>query len=109
MCSYIAHNNWCCVGCPSDFLVPLPLLLYPRGRGYREGSRVGYQMIPNKTISLLAYFSYISIDIIIYALKSTSWFSRFLWMVGRVVTDPFLGFLSPSEVVPRVLILVKMK
>jgi hypothetical protein len=27
-------------------------------------------------------------------------------MVGRVVTDPSLGLLSPCEVVPRVLILI---
>jgi hypothetical protein len=27
-------------------------------------------------------------------------------MVGRVITDPSLGFLSPFEVVPRVLILI---
>jgi hypothetical protein len=36
-----------------------------------EGNRVGYNMIPIKTISLLAYLTYIFIDIIIYALGST--------------------------------------
>jgi hypothetical protein len=51
------------------------LLIYPRGggvEGYKECSRVGYNMIPIRTLSLLAYFTYISIDIIIYAIGSTS-------------------------------------
>jgi hypothetical protein len=51
--------------------VPLPLLLYPRGRGYKEGNRVNYNMILIKTLSLLAYFTYIFIDMIIYVLEST--------------------------------------
>jgi hypothetical protein len=62
--------------------VSLPLLLYPRGRGYKEGNRVSYNMIPIRTLSLLAYFTNIFIDIIIYALESTPWSSRILWMVG---------------------------
>jgi hypothetical protein len=86
--------------------VPVLLLLYPRGKGYKEGNQVSYDMIPIRTLSLLAYFTYISIDIIIYALGSTSWFSGIFWMVGRVVADPSLGLLSPYEVVPQVLILV---
>jgi hypothetical protein len=85
--------------------------LYPSfyiqgGRGYREGNRVGYNMISSMTLSLLAYFTYISIDIIIYALESMSWSSGFFWMVGRVVTNHSLGFPSPCEVVPWVLILI---
>jgi hypothetical protein len=63
-------------------------------------------MITNKTLSLLDYFTYISIDIIIYAVGSTSWSYRIFWMVGRVITNPSLGLLSPCEVVPRVLILI---
>jgi hypothetical protein len=51
--------------------VPLTLLLYPRGRGYKEGNRVDYNIISIITLSLLAYFTYIFIDIIIYALGST--------------------------------------
>jgi hypothetical protein len=43
-------------------------LLYPRGRGYKEGNRVGYNTISIRTLSLLVYFTYIFIDIIIYAL-----------------------------------------
>jgi hypothetical protein len=44
--------------------------LYPSfyiqgGRGYKKGNRVGYNMIPIRTLSLLAYFTYILIDIII--------------------------------------------
>jgi hypothetical protein len=85
--------------------------LYPSfyiqgGRGYKEGNRVGYNMISIRTLSLLAYFTYIFIDIIIYALGSTSWSSRFFWMVGRVVANPSLGLLSLCGLVPQVPILV---
>jgi hypothetical protein len=86
--------------------LPLPLLLYPRGSGYNEGNQVNYNMIPIRTLSLLAYFTYIFIDIIFYALGSTSWSSEIFWMVGRVIADPSLGLSSPSEAVPLVLILV---
>jgi hypothetical protein len=71
-----------------------------RGRGYKEGNRVCYNMIPNMTLTLLAYFTYISIDIIIYVLGSTSWSSEIFWMVGQVVADSSMGLLSPCEVVP---------
>jgi hypothetical protein len=37
---------------------------------------------------------------------SQSWSSRIFWMVGQVIKDPSLGFLSPCEVVPWVLILI---
>jgi hypothetical protein len=88
--------------CLFSFLgVALPLLLYPRGQDYKEGNRVGYNMIPIMTLSLLAYFTYISIDIIIYALGSMSWSSGIFWLVGRVIADPSLGLLSPCRVVPR--------
>jgi hypothetical protein len=40
-------------------IVPLPLLLYPKGQGYKEGNRVGYNMILIRIVSLLAYFAYI--------------------------------------------------
>jgi hypothetical protein len=63
--------------------VPLPLLLYPRGRGYKEGNQVSYNMIPIMTLYLLAYFTYIIIDIIIYALGITPWSSGIFWMVGE--------------------------
>jgi hypothetical protein len=76
------------------------------GRGYKEDNRVSYNMIPIRTLSLLDYFTYIFIDILIYALVSTSWFSGIFWMVGRVVTDPSLGLSCPCDVVPHVLILV---
>jgi hypothetical protein len=42
------------------------------GRGYNEGNRVGDNMILIKTLPLLAYFTYIFIDIIIYVLVSRS-------------------------------------
>jgi hypothetical protein len=58
------------------------------------------------TLSLLAYFTYISIYIIIYSLGSTSRSSEIFWMVGRVITDPSLGLASPCEVVPQILIVV---
>jgi hypothetical protein len=54
------------------FGVPLPLLLYPKGQDYKECNRVSYNMIPIRTLSLLTYFTYIFIDIIIYALGSMS-------------------------------------
>jgi hypothetical protein len=55
--------------------------LYPSfgiqgGGGYKEGNRVGYNMIIIRTLSLLVYFTYIFIDIIIYALGSTPLSSR---------------------------------
>jgi hypothetical protein len=86
--------------------MPLPLLLYPRGWVYKEGNQVGYNMISNKTLSLLIYFTYISIDIIIYSLWSTSWSSKISWMVGWVVTNHSLGLPSPCDVVPWALNLV---
>jgi hypothetical protein len=77
-----------------------------KGRDYKEGNWVNYNMILIRTLSLLVYFTYIFIDIIFYVLGSTHWSSGIFWMVGRVVTDPSLGLLSPCEVVPRVLILI---
>jgi hypothetical protein len=59
-------------------------------------------MITMRAISLLAYFT----DITIYALRSTLWSSRILWIVGRVIADSSLDLLSPCGVVPHVLILV---
>jgi hypothetical protein len=67
---------------------------------------VSYNMIPIRTLPLLAYFTYYFIDIIIYALGSTPWSSIIFWMVGRVVVNPSLRFLSLCEVVPWVPILV---
>jgi hypothetical protein len=52
--------------------VPLPLIVYPRGRGYKESNIIGYNMILIRTLSLLVYFTYIFIDIIIYALRNMS-------------------------------------
>jgi hypothetical protein len=51
--------------------MPLPLVLYTRGWGYKEGNRVGYNMISIRNLSLFAYFTYVSIDIAIYALGNT--------------------------------------
>jgi hypothetical protein len=92
----------------ASFEVPLPLLLYPKGgRGYKEGNRVSYNVIPIRTLSLFAYFTYISIYIIIYALESTSWSSEITWMVAQVIMDPSLGHAIPYEVVPWVLIIIR--
>jgi hypothetical protein len=71
----------------------------------KKCNRVSYNVILISTISLLIYFTYIIIDIIIYALRRT-WSSGIFWMVGRVVADPSLSLLSPYKMVPRVLILV---
>jgi hypothetical protein len=40
-----------------------------------DGNRVSYNMILIRTLSLLAYFTYIFLDIVIYALGSTPWSS----------------------------------
>jgi hypothetical protein len=63
-------------------------------------------MILIRTLSLLAYFTYIFIDIIIYAMGSTPLSSGIFWMVGRVIAGPSWGLSSPCGVVPRVPILV---
>jgi hypothetical protein len=47
-----------------------------------EGNRVSYNITPIMTLSLLAYFTYIFVDIIIYALGSKPWCSGIFWMVG---------------------------
>jgi hypothetical protein len=83
-----------------------PSFLYLRGRCYKEGNLVSYNMIPNKTLSLLAYFTYILIDTIIYALRSMPWSSGIFQMVVRVIVDPSLGHLSPCKAVPKVPILI---
>jgi hypothetical protein len=59
-------------------------------------------------LSLLAYFTYFLIDIIIYAAGSTPRSSGIFWMVGQVIADPSLGLLTLCDIVPRVLILVSM-
>jgi hypothetical protein len=54
---------------PSD--VPRPLLLYPREQVYKEVNRVGCNMILINILSLLTYFTYIFINIIIFVLRNT--------------------------------------
>jgi hypothetical protein len=56
--------------------VALPLLLYPKGCGYKKDNRVGDNMISIKTLSLLDYYIYFSIDIIIYVLSSSHIFLK---------------------------------
>jgi hypothetical protein len=85
-----------------DLGVPLPLLLYQGGRGYKKGNRVGYNMISIRTLSLLTYFTYMTIC----ALGSSSWSFEIFSMMDRVISDLSLGHLSPWGVVPQVLILV---
>jgi hypothetical protein len=62
--------------------VSLTLLLCSRGRGYKEGNCLSYNMIPIMTLSLFAYFTYIFIEIAIYVLGSTPWSFGILWMMG---------------------------
>jgi hypothetical protein len=59
-----------------------PPFISKGGRGYKESNRVAYNIVSIRTLSLLAYFTYIFIDIIIYALRSTPCSSRIFWMVG---------------------------
>jgi hypothetical protein len=78
------YCSWQLVLC---FLVVPWGCLYPSffiqgGRGYMKGNRVGYNMIPISTLSLLVYFTDISIDINIYALERMTWSSGIFWMVG---------------------------
>jgi hypothetical protein len=63
-------------------------------------------MIPIRTLSLFAYFTYIFIDIITYTLGSTPWSFEIFRMVDRVIVDPSLGLPSLCGVEPRVPILV---
>jgi hypothetical protein len=63
-------------------------------------------MISIRTLSLLVYFTYIFIDIIMYALGSTSWSSEIFWMVCRVIADPSLDLLSLCRMVPQIPIIV---
>jgi hypothetical protein len=79
---------------------------YIQGGDLTEVNRVSYNSIPIRTISLLAYFIDISIDIIIDALGSMPWSSGIFWMVNGVIVDPSLGLPSPCRVVPWVPILV---
>jgi hypothetical protein len=104
----LESGNWCC-GCAcwtSPLGVHLSLLLYSKGRYYKEVNRVGYNMISIRTLPLLVYFIYIFIDIIIYILGSTPSSSEIFWMVDRVVVDPSLNFLSLCRLIPRLPILV---
>jgi hypothetical protein len=70
MCSCIGDGNWYCVS-SSPFGCLYPSFYIQGGRGYKEGNRVGYNMIPIRTLSLLTYYTYISIDIIVYTLDNT--------------------------------------
>jgi hypothetical protein len=68
----------------------------------------GMVVIPIRTLSLLAYFAYIFIDIIIYALRNTPWSSGIFRMVGLVIADPSLILPSQYRVAPQVPILIKL-
>jgi hypothetical protein len=103
ICSVFLYCSWQLVLCR----LVLYGCLYPSfyiqgGRGYKKGNRVSYNIIIIRTLSLLVYFTYIFIDIILYALGKTPWSSRIFRMVGQVIADPSLGLPSPCGVVPRV-------
>jgi hypothetical protein len=49
--------------------VSLYLFFHPKGRDYKDDNFLGYNMIPIRTLSLLAYFIYIFIDIIFLYLE----------------------------------------
>jgi hypothetical protein len=85
-----------------------PPFISKRGWGYKEGNWVGYNMILIRTLSLLTYFTYIFIDIIIYVLGSTLWSSEIFWIVGRIIANPSSDLPSPCGTVPRVSILITM-
>jgi hypothetical protein len=83
-----------------------PSLYIQGGWGYKKDNWVGYNIISIMTLSLLIYFTYISMGIIIYALGSMLHSSWIFWIVGRVVANPSLGLSSPCGVVPWILILI---
>jgi hypothetical protein len=58
-----------------------PYFYIQREQDYKEGNRVGYNMIPIRILCLPTYFIDISIDIIIYTLGSMPWSSEIFWMV----------------------------
>jgi hypothetical protein len=61
------------------------------GRGYKEGNRFGYNMIPIRTLSPLAYFTHVSIDIAIYVLGNMLVPSRVFWKMDQALVDPSLA------------------
>jgi hypothetical protein len=65
-----------------------------------------FNMIPIRTLSLFSYFTYVSIDMSIYALGDMSWSSRVFRSMGRVIAEPSLGCPSPYGVIPWVPTLV---
>jgi hypothetical protein len=84
-----------------------PFLYIQGGRGYKEGNRVSYNMIPIRTPSLLTYVTNIFCRYkYLHLGEHDIWSSRFFWMVGRVIADPSLGLPNLYGVVPRVPILV---
>jgi hypothetical protein len=96
---------------PDSLFMSLLRCIYPSfyiqgGQDYKEGNRVGYNIAPIRTLSLLVYFTHIFIDIIIYVLLSTLWSFGIFWMVSRVIADPSLGLPSPYGMVLRVPILI---
>jgi hypothetical protein len=66
-------------------------LFISKGASYKEGNRVGFNMTLIKTLFLLAYFTFASIDIAIYALGNTLRPSGVFWKMGRVLAGPSLG------------------
>jgi hypothetical protein len=69
----------------------LPLLLYTRGVRLHEKYRASYNMILIRTLSLFAYFIYVSIDITIYALRDTPIVFWSLQEHGLSPSRPLLG------------------
>jgi hypothetical protein len=70
--------------------------LYPSfyiqgGRDYKEGNRVGYNMIPIRILYLPVYFTYISIDIDIYTLGEHDMVLWNLLNDGSSRIGPLLG------------------
>jgi hypothetical protein len=68
--------------------VPLPFFYVQGGRGYKESKRVGYNMITIWIMSLLTYFTHISIHIAIYVWWNMLRSYRVFWKMGRVLVGP---------------------
>jgi hypothetical protein len=69
------------------WMVPLPLLLYPRDARLEERQPSRLQHDFNQDPIFTCLIIYIFIDIIIYALMTMPWSSEIFWTMGRDRTE----------------------
>jgi hypothetical protein len=85
LCPLFLYCSWqFCCGCTCPLGVTVPLLLYQRGRGYKEGNHVGYNMIPIRTISIcLVYICFYR-----YSYLRLKGHVMAFWKMGRALGVP---------------------